>query len=45
MKPVIAIILFVASLFGVADAALAHACAPHAVYGDIGALYQQLGGE
>jgi hypothetical protein len=44
MKPTIAIILFVASLFGVADAALAHACAPHAVYGDIGALYQRLGG-
>lgn len=45
MKAFVAIALLAVGLLGFADAALAHTCAPHAVYGDIGALYHQLGGE
>lgn len=44
MKPAIALILLVCALPGFAATAAARPCAPHAVYGDIGALYQRLGG-
>ena len=44
MKHLIAIVVLASGLLGFAGVAAAHACAQHAVYGDIGALYRRLGG-
>lgn len=45
MKFLEAIAVLAVCLCGLPRGVLAHVCAPHAVYGDIAALYQQLGGE